>query len=335
MKKNIALTISIFLVFLATYFYSLSKNKDDTVYVYTGFFKNLVTENDQSFFELKKFLNNKRIKIKETRSLKNLKNLKKVIVFDVPKNRMHRIQRIPKKKLVLFTWEPPCVKPENFEKKYLKSFSKVFTFNDDIIDNKTYFKFYYPDAKQMVEKIPSFNEKKLLCLIASNKSSDYKDEIYSKRVEAIKFFEEFAANDFDLLGRGWSKEKFPSYKGAIASDAKIENLKNYKFSLAYENSTDINGYITEKIFDCFTSGCVPIYLGAKNITDYIPENCFIDRRNFKSLSELYVFLKTMTDDDYSKYISNIKKYLTSDESKLFSLNNLQKTLKEAMDINNE
>lgn len=41
------------------------------------------------------------------------------------------------------------------------------------------------------------------------------------------------------------------------------------------------GYITEKIFDCFFPGVIPIYWGAENVTDYIPQDTFIDRRNLK------------------------------------------------------
>ena len=52
--------------------------------------------------------------------------------------------------------------------------------------------------------------------------------------------------------------------------------KNISFAICYENARDIPGYITEKIFDCFFAGCVPIYWGgAPNVTDHIPANTFI------------------------------------------------------------
>ena len=47
--------------------------------------------------------------------------------------------------------------------------------------------------------------------------------------------------------------------------------------------------VSEKIFDCFAAGNVPIYWGASNVTDYIPEDCFIDMRSFSSFEELYQF----------------------------------------------
>ncbi len=63
------------------------------------------------------------------------------------------------------------------------------------------------------------------------------------------------------------------------------------------------GYITEKILDCFTSGIVPIYAGAPNVKQYIPENTFIDYFQFETLEEL--------DDFFKKGLQrrNIKNYL--------------------------
>ena len=40
-------------------------------------------------------------------------------------------------------------------------------------------------------------------------------------------------------------------------------------------------------FDAFVAGNIPIYWGADDIEDYIPKNCFIDRRNFSNHEKLY------------------------------------------------
>ena len=86
------------------------------------------------------------------------------------------------------------------------------------------------------------------------------------------FFNQFYTNLFP---------RYPSYAGEISSKRAI--LEQYKFSICYENMSDMPGYITEKIFDCFFAGCVPIYLGASNMTDYIPGGTFIDKRKFSGL----------------------------------------------------
>jgi len=38
-------------------------------------------------------------------------------------------------------------------------------------------------------------------------------------------------------------------------------MEQYKFSIYHENARNIPGYITEKIFDSFFAGCVPVYWG--------------------------------------------------------------------------
>ena len=73
-----------------------------------------------------------------------------------------------------------------------------------------------------------------------------------------------------------------------------------------------SGYITEKIFDAFFSGCVPVYYGAEDISRFVPENTFIDYRKFDSLDELYLYLHSMDKNKYKEIISNINEYLQSD-----------------------
>lgn len=47
------------------------------------------------------------------------------------------------------------------------------------------------------------------------------------------------------------------------NDNKAEFLKQYKFYICPEN-TSVEGYVTEKVFHCIGSGCIPIYWGSNN-----------------------------------------------------------------------
>ncbi|NGX62905.1 MAG: hypothetical protein KR126chlam6_00307 [Candidatus Anoxychlamydiales bacterium] len=330
MKKYIAPIFILIYTLCSIYFYIESKIKEDTIYFIYGYHKNLFGDDKKVFFNLANVIEEKGYKVIETNSFKNLKNAKKIVVFDIHKKKIRKIKKLSHNKLILFTWEPPAVIKENHDKKYLSYFSKVYTFNDDLIDNKKYFKFYYPDAKDMIASNIDFKDKKFCTQIISNKTSDHISEIYTERKKAIRFFEEHAIADFDLFGQGWNANEFISYKGSIAN--KIDVLKNYKFSICFENSKNIKGYITEKIFDCFHAKVIPIYLGADNITDYIPKNCFIDKRDFKSYPELFIYLKTMSNEDYLTYIQNIKKFLNSEKAKAFTGKNLVETFIKALDI---
>jgi hypothetical protein len=49
---------------------------------------------------------------------------------------------------------------------------------------------------------------------------------------------------------------------------KIKFLSSYKFSITMEN-TEGQGYISEKIFDSFMAGKIPIYYGSYMIDAFI------------------------------------------------------------------
>ena len=84
------------------------------------------------------------------------------------------------------------------------------------------------------------------------------------------------------------------YRGPCKS--KYEVLCQYKFGICFENM-EMKGYITEKIFDCFYAGTIPIYFGASNIEDLIPSESYIDFRKFTSWKALYSRINGMTEDE--------------------------------------
>ena len=100
-----------------------------------------------------------------------------------------------------------------------------------------------------------------------------------------------------------------AYKGPAIS--KAQTLGEYTFALCFENAV-IKGWITEKVFDCFFAGTVPIYWGAPDITNYVPENCFIDMRRFANYEELRTFLRSLEPKDILQFKENAKTFLASD-----------------------
>lgn len=61
-------------------------------------------------------------------------------------------------------------------------------------------------------------------------------------------------------------------------------LNRYKFIFVCENSIT-DGYITEKIFNCYFARTIPIYFGAKNIEYYFNNNSFINMNNIDENKE--------------------------------------------------
>lgn len=226
-------------------------------------------------------------------------------------------------KLLLFNFEPPLDQVRSQNPKYHAIYSKIFTWNDNFIDNIKYFKLGFPWMKppQPIKSLP-FHQKKLCVFVGHNNHCWESCENYSERRNLISYFENKYPEDFEFYGTGWPSE-LRTYKGQIEWDSKSPNatenlrktkilkLKDYKFDFCYENSKNLNGYISERIIDAFLAGCVPIYWGAANITDYVPENCFIDRRKFKDNDQLYTFIKNMDEQTYNTYLENINKYLAN------------------------
>lgn len=132
-------------------------------------------------------------------------------------------------------------------------------------------------------------------------------ELYSKRISAMASLARL--ENVDLYGRGWDKwwshrSMWPPYwlnyrslmsiyRGAC--DSKYKVLSQYRYSLCFENMA-MKGYVTEKIFDCLYAGCVPLYLGAKNIEDLIPRAAYVDCRQFSTWEELNRHVSAMSVD---------------------------------------
>ena len=100
---------------------------------------------------------------------------------------------------------------------------------------------------------------------------------------------------------------------------KVKCINDYKFVFVFENTEKINGYITEKIFDVFYGGSIPIYFGAENIEDYIDSKCFIDFRKFQSLGDLYFYLK-IDKNKYQTMLTEVEKFLSGKNVFLLQLN---------------
>lgn len=256
------------------------------------------------FFRMKEIFTEKEISIQTHDILVNEVTI--VLYF---RNDLKLLKKYKGKINIYCAWEPEVV-DKNHSIKGLKNLSKyydyIMTWNDDVVDNKVFFKIDFPyhfSGKDVLYK--NFEKKKLLTNISGNKISFGNFELYSERVRVIKYFENYS-DDFDFYGTGWQTEKYKNYKGMC--DSKFEVYNKYKFALCLENMYNVNGYITEKILDCFNAEIVPIYKGAKNIKNYIPQECYIEYDKFDSVEELHQYLKNMTEEEYLHYIKNIRNY---------------------------
>ena len=169
----------------------------------------------------------------------------------------------------------------------------------------------------------TFEERKLLTAIYSNKSGRGKKELYSERLKIFQYFEEIK-DVFDLYGYGWSSNKLINYRGQVKNKAKVYH--KYRFAIALENIKGVSGCVSEKIFDCLCAGVVPIYYGALDIEEYVPKEAFIDYKKFKSVEEMYQYLKNMDEYTWGGYIRAGKDYLCSKQVELVGVEHYCKLL---------
>lgn len=254
----------------------------------------------------------------------HLRDCAGIIVCALPDAKtLERIAAKYKSKSVQLIFEPPILIPQYYNPQLQNHFAKIFIMLDQFVNDRSYVKFFYPQVNLVMtnKKIP-FAQKKLCTLITKNNPLvHHYAELYSKRRGIIQFFEKNAPQDFDFYGHGWNAQQHPCYKGDLVFQgdipSKVKTLPHYKFSICFENSR-FDGYITEKIFDSMIAGCVPVYWGAPNVTQFIPENCFINRDKFQSNQELYQFLINMSESEHAAYIEAIKEFLESPQAGFFS-----------------
>lgn len=251
----------------------------------------------------------------------------------------------------LIATENPYICPLNKNEDYLKSFDGVFTWNKSFLHLPNVTHLFIPN--QIVwHPSPTFENRPIFsCIINANKAfpNEVPHDLYRERIEVIRWYERKAPEDFALYGLGWKKPEpaftfsqkfsrrlkrlasqiygykpFPSYAGEIENKGSI--YQKAKFAYCYENVANLPDYISEKIFDCFFSGCVPVYWGSNTIDEHVPSNCFIDRRQFSSTEETHQFLRGVTPSQYQEYQDNIERFLKSPRAMEFDTSTYVSTI---------
>lgn len=257
-------------------------------------------------------------------------------------------------KTIYIDYEPPTGHAKKHEPESIKQLAKLFksvvTYDDDLAGTDNFIKGnvanYHADKPS---KSRNYKDRKMVCMVTSNTTNNYiisvlnnynyatyynernikyhPKAIYHKRIEIADYFLKNHPESFDLYGLFWPDRFETVLKGFLEKNKKIQTLSEYKFAITFDSYTKQRGYISEKIFDAFFAGTIPVYMGADNVLDYIPEQCFIDARDFKSYDELYDYLSSMSESEFNKRQRAIGKFLYSKTfTKYFSSAGIAKTL---------
>jgi hypothetical protein len=257
-----------------------------------------------------------------------------------------------------FAFECPVAEPKMYRAMYRaqEHFKHIFSWSDSATLERftggrlRCEKFFWPQPYNGVhDHLWQRNERKFLTIINSNKLPRlYWQELYTERMKAIEFFSR--RNEIDLYGMNWDKAPYrvgrtwmphtlqrlrnevrerwqrmhPDplltaarrvYCGPVLSKAEV--LSQYTFALCFENMI-LKGWITEKIFDCFYSGTVPVYWGSPDVQEFIPTECFIDMRRFGSYEDLRSHLLSLSPESIQGYRNAAREFVSSSAFHRFS-----------------
>ena len=94
-------------------------------------------------------------------------------------------------------------------------------------------------------------------------------------------------------------------------------LSGYTFAICFENMA-MQGWVTEKIFDCLVAGTIPIYLGAPDIEEWVDPDCFVDMRQFSGYDELREYLLALSPAEIGAYREAGREYFRTERFKPFT-----------------
>jgi len=128
---------------------------------------------------------------------------------------------------------------------------------------------------------------------------------HNNRIKWMTYLVQSSGLRIHSYGRCLHNQDWPGEDKGQDSKEKYELMGTYKFCFTMDN-TDQKDYISEKLFQALAAGCVPVYMGAPNIDDYMPqENAIVNANKFNSPEDLGNHLKELLKDN-AKYEEHLK-----------------------------
>ena len=150
-------------------------------------------------------------------------------------------------------------------------------------------------------------------IIEPSEYTDFKDKRFCLMINKSNLNNEIQnyVNILSELGNIDNISLYNDYiqnKSCYHSNELLNVMNKYKFILCFENSYG-NGYITEKIFNCFFAKCIPIYKGSPIISNYINNEAFISLNDNINIIEK---IKQINNDEqlFNNIINKSKKSIT-------------------------
>jgi hypothetical protein len=156
-------------------------------------------------------------------------------------------------------------------------------------------------------------------MILANRSNNEIYEINGVKLQRLDYLRRKFAIFLDNLtvhGSGWDEIEHHKYiKVENVQNRMVDNTnifdfyKKFNFALIVENC-DAENYVSEKIYDAWVAGCIPVYYGNNDKID-LPRDCYIDIKDFNNIEEVNLYINKMQKEHIDIYYDNISENIVS------------------------
>ena len=224
---------------------------------------------------------------------------------------------------VLILWEPQSYMPWQYKKSVLEKFNLVIPMSRWRAEKLKLKNWAFHPGQIKSLKVDEKTRTKNIVMINAAKFSANFSSNYGLRRDISKKL--FALNlGYELYGQNWNMPKFkefreriwsirkevqafnipdlfeafsnisyryPEYRGPTVD--KFLELSRFRYALVIENESD---WITEKLFDAISAGCVPIYIGPDLAQFPILSKCTIQLK--PSVNSVLDYFRNVNEDSY-------------------------------------
>lgn len=132
------------------------------------------------------------------------------------------------------------------------------------------------------------DKKKFACFLVSNNNKHFDNNL-----ERTKVFHELSNYKFVASGG----KHLNNIGHVVAQQDTMHFLSQCKFNIAYENTKSFPGYVTEKVFQAYFAGTIPIYSTHPDSLKDINPEAIIAQNFFQSKKEMIDYIKELDQND--------------------------------------
>ncbi len=160
-----------------------------------------------------------------------------------------------------------------------------------------------PAINKKIDFIKIKKEKKQFCNFIYSQYVPPRDNFF-KKLNKYKHIDSPGKCMNNMPPIGNYKDPKKSRMSNIWVEEKLNFIKDYKFTIAFENAS-LLGFSTEKLTHPMLVNSIPIYFGHPSVSKRFNPKSFISYHDFKNVKEMIKHIKKVDNDDelYFKYLN--------------------------------